>query len=239
MDGAPEPVPVSRGRFIVVEGAEGVGKTTQVRRLAAFLKGKGLPLAVTREPGGTAVGEGIREVILYGRGGPVPRETELLLILAARAALVREVVEPALAAGKWVVSDRFDLSSFAYQGFGRGIELDRISRLNRFATGGLAPDLYLVLDLAVEEGLARQARETGPPDRFETESSAFRRALRRGYLELAGSMDRAVVVPADAVPGEVEERIRLEIIARFPETFGAIPKLSGAERVSRRRRRAR
>ncbi len=174
---------------------------------------------MTREPGGTAVGEAIREVILHGCGGPVPHETELLLILAARAALVRKVVEPELAAGKWVVSDRFDLSSFAYQGYGRGIELDRISRLNRFATGGLAPDLHLVLDLPVEEGLARQARTAGSPDRFEAERSSFRRAVRRGYLELARSMDRAVVVPADAVPGEVEARIRREIIARFPETI--------------------
>ena len=211
---------LSRGRFIVVEGAEGVGKTTQVRRLAAFLEGAGLPLVVAREPGGTGVGEGIRNLVLHGSGGPVPRESELLLILAARAAFVRLVVGPALGAGQWVLSDRFDLSSLAYQGYGRGIELDRVSSLNEFATGGLAPDLYLVLDLAVEEGLARQVRAAKAPDRFEAESSAFRQAVRRGYLELARSIERAVVVPAGGSPDEVEDRIRREIIARFPETFG-------------------
>lgn len=211
--------PVGRGRFIVIEGAEGVGKTTQVRRLAEFLQGEGLPLVVAREPGGTVVGEGIRDVLLHGRGGSVPREAELLLILAARAAVVRDVVEPALAAGRWVVSDRFDLSSLAYQGYGRGIELGWVSRLNEFATDGLAPDLYVVLDLAIEVGLARQARAAKSPDRFEAESSAFRQAVRMGYLELAGSMDRAVVVSADAVPDEVEKRIRREIVSCFPETF--------------------
>ena len=213
-------VPVSRGRFIVVEGAEGVGKTTQVRRLAAFLEGAGLPLVMAREPGGTAVGEGIRQLLLHGSQGPVPRETELLLILAARASVVREVVEPALAAGKWVLSDRFDLSSFAYQGYGRGIGVDEVARLNEYATGGLAAALCLVLDLAVGEGMARQAREARSPDRFEAEDSTFRRAVREGYLELARSVDRAVLVSADGSPGEVEERIRSEMFARFPETFG-------------------
>ena len=212
---------MSRGRFIVVEGAEGVGKTTQVRRLATFLKRAGLPLAVAREPGGTAVGEGIRQLLLHGGEGPVARETELLLILAARASVVREVVEPSLAAGKWVLSDRFDLSSFAYQGYGRGIGVDVVARLNEYATGGLAADLYLVLDLAVEEGVARQARETRSPDRFEAEDLSFRRAVRRGYLELARSMDRAVLVPADGSPEGVEERIRRAIVARFPEPFGS------------------
>lgn len=212
--------PVNRGQFIVVEGAEGVGKTTQTRRLANFLEGAGLPVVVAREPGGTAVGEGIRELLLHGSEGPVARETELLLILAARASMVHEVVEPALAAGKWVLSDRFDLSSFAYQGCGRDIGVDVVARLNEYATGGLAADLYLVLDLAVEEGMARQAREDRSPDRFEAEDSNFRRAVRRGYLELARSMDRAVLVPADGSPDEVEERIRGEMFARFPETFG-------------------
>lgn len=209
-----------RGRLIAVEGAEGVGKTTQVRRLAALLEGAGLPLVIAREPGGTVVGEGIRELLLHGSEGPVRRETELLLILAARASLVREVVEPALAAGSWVLSDRYDLSSFAYQGYGRGIGVDVVARLNEYATGGLAADLYLVLDLAVEEGMARQAREARSPDRFEAEDSAFRRTVRGGYLELARSLDRAVLIPADGSPDEVEERIRSEMFARFPEHFG-------------------
>lgn len=210
---------MNRGRFIVVEGAEGVGKTTQARRLEAFLGRAGVPMVATREPGGTAVGEGIRELVLRSRDGTVPHETELLLILAARAALVREVVAPALAAGRWVVADRFDLSSFAYQGHGRGIPLDRIARLNEFATGGLQPDLYLVLDLAAEDGADRQQRAGKSPDRFESESLAFRRAVRRGYLELARSTDQAVLVPALGSPDEVEGRIRRAVVARFPRNF--------------------
>ena len=212
---------MSRGRFIVVEGAEGVGKTTQMRRLATRLERAGLPLVIAREPGGTAVAEGIRELLLHGGEGPLPRETELLLVLAARASVVREVVEPALAAGRWVLSDRYDLSSFAYQGYGRGIGVDAVARLNKYATGGLAPDLYLVLDVAVEEGMARQARETRLPDRFEAEDSSFRRRVRKGYLELARSLDRAALIPADGSPDEVEARIRSAMRARFPETFGS------------------
>ena len=115
---------MNRGRFVAFEGAEGVGKTTQIRLLASFLETAGIASVVTREPGGTSIGEGIRDLVLRS-AGPVPPETELLLILAARAAFVREVVAPALAAGKWVLSDRFDLSTFAYQGHGRGIDLGR------------------------------------------------------------------------------------------------------------------
>ena len=127
---------MNRGRFIAFEGAEGVGKTTQIRLLASFLEEAGIPSVLTREPGGTSIGEGIRELVLRG-AGPVPPETELLLILAARAAFVREVVAPTLDAGKWVLSDRFDLSTFAYQGHGRGIDLGRIEGLNAYATGGV------------------------------------------------------------------------------------------------------
>lgn len=210
---------MNRGRFIAFEGAEGVGKTTQIRLLASFLESAGIPLVVTREPGGTSVGEGIRELVLRGSGGPVPPRTELLLILAARAAFVREVVSPALADGRWVLSDRFDLSTFAYQGFGRGIDLERIKQLNSYATGRLVPDLYLVLDLPADEGMARQSRAGKSPDRFESEVPAFHQAVRTGYVQLAGSLEQAVLVPADGSPGEVEERIRREIVLRFPETF--------------------
>ena len=211
---------MSRGRFVVVEGGEGVGKSTQVRRLRAFLEGGGLRVVVTREPGGTAVGERIREVLLHGRGGAVAPEAELLLILAARAALVREVAEPALAAGKWVLSDRFDLSSFAYQGYGRGIAASRIERLNEFATGGLNADLCIVLDLPVEDGMARQARAGKSRDRFEAEGSAFLGRVRRGYVELAVSRADAVLVSACGSPREVEERIRREVVLAFPGIIG-------------------
>lgn len=211
---------VSRGRFIVVEGAEGVGKSTQVGRLAAFLEQAGLPVVCGREPGQTSVGEGIRELLLHGNRSTLPPHTELHLILAARAAYVAEIVEPALAAGKWVVSDRFDLSTFAYQGYGTGIDAGRIASMNHDVTSGLTPDLYLVLDLSVEEGMARRAGEDRDWDRFESAGLAFLRRVRRGYVELTQSRENAVLVPAAGAPGEVEERIRREVVGAFPETFG-------------------
>ena len=211
---------MNRGRFIVVEGGEGVGKSTQVQRLRAFLEGMGLNVVVTREPGGTALGEDIRKVVLRGREGSMRPEAELLLILAARAAMVREVVEPALAAGRWVLSDRFDLSSFAYQGYGRGIPVGRIAHLNEFATGGLAPDLCIVLDLPVGEGMARQACAGKSRDRFESEGRGFLGRVRRGYVELAGSRAGAVLVSARGSAGDVEERIRREVALAFPEAHG-------------------
>ena len=211
---------MNRGGFIVVEGVEGVGKTTQVGRLAAFLERADLPVVVGREPGQTSVGEGIRELLLHGTRSPLPPRTELHLILAARAAYVAEIVEPALAAGKWVVSDRFDLSTFAYQGYGTGIDGERIAAMNHDVTSGLVPDLYLVLDLGVEEGMARRADEERSWDRFESAGFAFLRRVRRGYVELANARDNAVLVSAGGTPGEVEERIRGEVVRAFPETLG-------------------
>ena len=209
----------SRGRFIVVEGAEGVGKSTQAERLLAFLRSHGIRAELTREPGGTAVGEGIRELVLRD-AEPIPRETELLLILAARAAFVRQRVEPALAGGTWVVSDRFDLSTFAYQGHGRGIDLDWIDRVNHYVTSGLTPDLQLVLDLPAREGIGRLKRQNRPLDRIESETPGFLRNVRRGYVELAGSVAHAELVSASGRPAEVEARIRDTVTRYFPDDFG-------------------
>lgn len=211
---------MNRGRFIVVEGAEGVGKTTQVRRLAAFLGRAGLPVVLGREPGRTGVGEAIRDLLLHRTRTPLPPQTELHLILAARAAYVAEIVEPALSAGRWVVSDRFDLSTFAYQGYGTGIDGGRIAAMNHDVTSGLVPDLYIVLDLSVEEGMARREGEDREWDRFETAGSAFLRRVRRGYVELAGARDNAVLVCAGGTPREVEGRIRAEVVRAFPKPFG-------------------
>ncbi len=146
---------MSCGRFIVFEGLDGVGKTTQATRLVGLLREKGLSVVAAREPGGTEVGERIRVLVKDG-GVSIPPEAELFLFLAARAALTRKVVEPALASGTWVVSERFDMSTFAYQGWGRGIDRERVEAFNRYATGGRVPDLCLVLDVSIEESRARQ-----------------------------------------------------------------------------------
>lgn len=209
---------MGRGRFIVVEGAEGTGKTTQVERLCAFLRAAGLDVVAAREPGGTRVGERIRGLVLHGSDVAVPPETELLLILAARSAFVRRLVAPALADGRWVVSDRFDMSTFAYQGYGRELGAERIAPLNAFATAGVTPDLYLVLDLPVGEGAARQRRQGKGGDRFESASADFHRRVRQGYVELAAAGRNAVLVPAAGSPADVERRIRSEVVSRFPET---------------------
>ena len=209
------------GHFIVLEGGDGVGKTTQVGLLSSWLDAAGVAHIVTREPGGTPVGEAIRSIVLSRPELEMPPESELLLILAARAAFVRDVVRPALAEGKTVVADRFALSTLAYQGYGRGIDLGRIRDGLEIATGGLRPDLCLVLDLSVEEGAERQRRDGGEPDRIEREGEHFRRAVRDGYLALAGSEPGVEVVNARGTPEQVHERVHDRIVARFPTTFQA------------------
>lgn len=211
---------MTRGRFVVLEGVEGAGKSTQVARLAEWLRGLDLRVVTAREPGGTAVGERIRELLLHDRGSRIGAPAELLLVLAARAAFVREIVRPALDDGAWVVADRFAPSTFAYQGFGRGIARDRIAVLNDYATGGLAPDLCVVLDLPVEDGLARKG-EAAPRDRIESEGIDFLRRVRRGYLTGAAADARAVVVQAGGPPGEVERLVRREVSDRMAGAWNA------------------
>jgi dTMP kinase len=209
------------GRFIVLEGGEGVGKTTQATLLSSWLTARGIPHILTREPGGTPVGEAIREVVLGRTDLEMPAESELLLILAARAAFVRDVVRPALAEGKVVLADRFALSTLAYQGYARGIDLDDVRHGLRIATGGLRPDLYLVLDLPAEEGTARQRREGMQPDRIEQEGDRFLQLVREGYLALAKTEPGVQVLSARGTPEDVHARIRGLLEACFPETFGA------------------
>jgi len=174
-----------------------------------------------REPGGTPVGEAIRAVLLEARELDVPAETELFLMLGARAAFVRDVVRPALARGEVVIADRFDLSTFAYQGYGRGIPLEDVVRLNEVATGGLRPDAYVVLDLPVAEGAARQAAEGGAPDRIEAEGSAFLERVRIGYVELAAEEGRAHALDGRGETERVHERVRTLLESLFPETFAS------------------
>ena len=207
------------GLFLVLEGVEGVGKTTQARLLLEWMEGLGLPARLGREPGGTVAGEAIREILLVRDGLEIQAETELLLMLAARAAFVREVVRPLLEAGGIMLADRFETSTFAYQGFGRGLPLVEIQRLNRFATGGLRPDLVLVLDLPWEEGRARQQREGKAADRIESAGDAFLERVRVGYRRLAEDGSDVVLVDGSASPERVQEEIRSILRARFPETF--------------------
>lgn len=210
---------MSRPRFVVLEGVEGAGKSTQIRRLSTWLDELGVDHLAAREPGGTEVGEAIREVLLTPRETDVTAETELLLMLAARATFVREVVEPALSAGRVVLADRFDFSTFAYQGHGRGLDLEAVRRLNAFATGGLRPDLTVVLDLSVDEGAARQARQGGVPDRIEGAGRAFLERVGEGYRTLAAADDRACIVDARADADTVHRRLRALLGSTFPETF--------------------
>ncbi|HSR43551.1 MAG TPA: dTMP kinase, partial [Longimicrobiales bacterium] len=192
----------------------------QVRLLAEWLEEAGTEHAVAREPGGTPLAEEIRKLLLEWRDGEIPDESELFLILAARASLVRAFVGPHLEAGRVVVADRYDLSTLAYQGYGRGLDLDAVRGANDLATGGLRPDLYLLLDVEVERGLERRRRDGDPEDRIEGAGADFLGRVRRGYLEIARYDDRVEVVEGDAPPERVQARLRSILRERFPETFG-------------------
>lgn len=208
------------GCFVVLEGGEGAGKSTQAALLAEWLRERGVPCTLAREPGSTAVGEAIREVVLGRTELEMPAESELLLILAARAAFVREVVRPALARGDVVVADRFDLSTLAYQGYGRGLDLARVRAAMEVATAGLRPDLYLVLDVPVEEGVARRRAAGGGADRIEGAGADFLHAVRDGYLELAGAGERVELVSGLGSPLHVQERLLDRLRRRLPDVFG-------------------
>ena len=172
------------GRFIVLEGGEGAGKSSVQQALGERLHAAGFDVLLTREPGGTGLGERIRELVLAQRSVDDPL-AELLLFEAARAHLVSGVIRPALDAGRTVICDRFAASSVAYQGFGRGLGREVVERANAMATGGLAPDLALLLDLPVEAGLARRAG-VGGANHFDAEDMAFHERVRAGFLKLAG-----------------------------------------------------
>lgn len=195
---------------------EGAGKTTQLRLVEEALRERGYEPVVTREPGGTEVGESIRKVLLDGPDsiGPI---TELFLILAARAAFVDRVVRPALAAARIVLTDRYDLSTLAYQGGGRNLDLQRLHSINDLATGGLRPDLYLVLDVDIDEGVRRRGVTRG--DRIESQGDAFHRRVAEVYRKLAEERPDVALVDGR---GEIEEVFRSvwEVLgAYFPETF--------------------
>lgn len=203
---------MARGRFITFEGGEGCGKSTQAGRLAAALEARGVGVVLTREPGGTVLAEEIRRLIKDQADDPPCDRSELLLFLAARAQLVRNVIRPALDAGRWVVSDRFSDSTMAYQGYGRGLPLDVLRAANDFACEGLKPDLTLLLAVDPEVARARlRARETATQsaaDRIERAGDAFHARLACGFAELArAEPERIVVLDANGAPDEVWEGV--------------------------------
>jgi dTMP kinase len=195
------------GLFVTFEGGEGTGKSTQIERLRLRTHSRGMDPLVTREPGGTPIGEAVREVLLDSRQRPTA-ETEVFLLEAARAELVATVIRPALAAGRLVLCDRYDDSTLAYQGGGRGLDPQALAAFNRFATGGLKPDLTFLMDLEPGQGLERRAG-SGDANRLDLEPEAFHRRVRQRFLELAASEPgRFVVLDASRPEAELEARIR-------------------------------
>lgn len=201
------------GRFITFEGPEGCGKSTQVKRLKAFLEERGLEVVCTREPGGTATGEAIRNILQHDVSGEdLSDECELLLFAASRAQMMDRVILPALARGAWVVCDRFTDSTLAYQGYGRGMSLEDLHGINDFAIEGVRPDLTFLLDIPLEVSAARLNKRFADlgekADRFEKLDDAFHERVRLGYLELAvQNPDRFCVVDGTQSIDEVTELV--------------------------------
>jgi len=200
------------GKFITFEGGEGCGKSTQVHRLKQQLEADGIEVVLVREPGGTWLSEEIRHLIKDQETDAPCDRAELLLFLAARSQLVRNVIRPALAAGKWVISDRFSDSTLAYQGYGRGLNLDVIRQANDFACDGLRPDLTLLLQVSDEESCRRMRKRENvthtTADRIEKAGEAFHSRLKRGFAELAAAEpDRIVVIDANNGVEEVWEQV--------------------------------
>jgi dTMP kinase len=207
------------GRFVTFEGIEGCGKTTQISRLAERLESEGTPVFVTREPGGTRVGEAIRRIVLDSKTSGLTDEAELLLFYASRGQNIAEKILPALERGDIVISDRFYDASMAYQGYGRGLSVELIARLTDLVCRETRPDVTILLDIDPRTGLARARNRNAAggsnEGRFEDEDLAFYERVRRGYLDLAArEPDRIRVVPANGTIDDVAERIRgvLELV---------------------------
>lgn len=184
--------------FITFEGPDGSGKTSQIALLAAYLRAKGHTVVATREPGGTAIGDQIRACLHDVANTAMASETELLLYSASRAQLVRELIRPSLASGCIVLCDRFADSTMAYQGYGRGLDRDQLALLTAFATGGLKPDLTILLDMDVARGLRRRTANEEEMNRLDLETAVFHQRVREGYHQLAAhEPDRWRLVDAD------------------------------------------
>ncbi len=203
---------MARGKFITFEGGEGCGKSTQVKLLQSYLLSKGIDVVMTREPGGTRLGEAVRSLLKDELDDPPCDRAELLLFLAARAQLVRNVIKPALESGAWVVSDRFSDSTFAYQGYGRGLDFEVLRVANDFACDGIVPDMTFLLDIpssvAAERLHSRQAQTSTVADRIELAGDDFHRRLKEGFKTIAEqSPERVVTIDADGTLEQVWERV--------------------------------
>ncbi len=206
--------------FITFEGIEGSGKTTQIHLLMDWLKQRTEQVLLTREPGGTSIGEQIRAVLLNPINTEMTPEAEILLFSAARAQIVREVIRPRLAEGWIVICDRFADSTLAYQGYGHGLPLDDLLRITEFATGGLWPDLTVYLDLDVDAGLRRKAATPEEWNRMEAQDIAFHRRVRQGYWALAAQHpDRWLVLDGEQSPETIHRQIRERVAQLIDETI--------------------
>ena len=216
---------MKRGAFITIEGGEGVGKTTSLTAIEAFLRHRDLAVTMTREPGGTPLGEQVRAWILDGDHGALSAEVESLLMFAARAEHLEKVIRPALEAGRWVVCDRFTDATFAYQGGGRGADPAFLEQLSAAVQRGLEPDLTILLDAPVAVGMARIADR--PHDHFERESNAFFEQVRSTYLARAERFpDRFRIVDATLGPSDVCRAIDT-VLDAFCDTFPAREAVAG------------
>jgi dTMP kinase len=195
--------------FISIDGGDGTGKSTQIKLLCDWLVQQGREVVTCRDPGSTALGEAVRELLLHRHDLQIDRRSEMLLYMAARAQMVEEVIRPALAAGKTVVCDRFLLANVVYQGYGGGLDTATLWQVGRVATGGLTPDLTIVLDVPPEVAAARMAR---PLDRMELQGAAFHARVREGFLAEAKKMENAVVISAVESIEEVQAEIRRQSI---------------------------
>ncbi|MGB0683261.1 MAG: dTMP kinase [Magnetovibrionaceae bacterium] len=217
----------NRPPFITFEGGEGGGKSTQIKRLAAFLEERGVRCCLTREPGGCESAEDIRALLVSGETNRWGAMTEVLLHYAARREHLTRRVMPALGEGEWVLCDRYADSTLAYQGYGFGIDPETIRRLHRLVIGGFKPDLTFILDLPVEVGLGRAAERDGAKagpaqDRYERMDRDFHERLRKGFLDIASKEPgRCIVLDANREPDEIAAEVTAEVERRFHRKFGS------------------
>lgn len=197
--------------FITFEGPDGSGKSTQVKQLNEYLQSRGCQVLLTREPGGTTIGEHIRQLVLSKQSQGITHQAEALLFSAARAQIVAEVIQPALAAGKIVLCDRYSDSTMAYQGYGLGLDLDALRAITRFATSGLVPDLTIYIDVPVSVGIAR--KQGDQVNRLDAKEIAYHEQVRKGFLQLASAEPaRWVVIDGTRSVDQVQNEIRARVI---------------------------